>query len=1123
MKTKLTILKLFILVCSAFATTAVFGQTTYTWTGGDGTGTELGAATNWGGTLPSSTTGDTGQWDGIVSGNLSLVYDTITIESGFGSLGIIFALTANQTGSVSIVSSSQNLAIFGLSNNSADASFNLGDTNTQVLNVIWRPGNANSVHGLVNNSASANIIYPNVRFQSGGGVVHVLLFDGSGNWNVTNNLFVANGPGTLIQKNGSGTMFWSGPSIAAALGNGAINSPITINAGTLVLQNNTVLSGSGIGTTGTQNITNNGTFQYDAAAQSQTLSGAISGPGQLKVSNGTLTLSGTNIYSGGTTTGGGTLQVGAGGTSGSVGTGNVTNNSSLIFNRSDNVTFSNVISGTGSVTQNGSGTLTLTRAITYSGGTMISAGTLQVGAGGSLGTGNITNNGALVFSPANNQFININNNISGSGSVSNMGSGVCTLFGSNTYSGDTTISAGELVFEGVKTGAGDITVADNAALDVFDTGTQVTPNTLTLGSGTGCTLDFSLIGNTSTPIISAGTLSSAGTITVNIDNSPPPLTVGQSYPLLTWASGPAPTVHLGVLNLFIGNLSIVGNTLWLNITGTIAGTVYTWRGTADRTNLTTASNWTTNGTTPATTLPSGLTRDTAQFDGVTSSNLVLDYPNPGWPNTGGFTFGVNIVTTTNQTNDVQIISPIAPSPAIGIFGITNNSPHSSLILGNNTINDLRLIARPGTTGIIHPFINNSTVPVIINPNIDWVAGGGVGYVYDLQGTGNWAITNDMTPDNGALGPITFQMDGSGTVFWKAGKAGTYNPNTVFSNMNINSGTVILKSSFPDFNELSNTVISITTTLDYDPVNSDSQTFNGAISGLGLLKVSNGTLMLSGMNIYSGGTTISGGILQVGAGGTSGSVGSGNVTNNSSLVFNRSGSATFSNIISGTGSVAQNGSGTLTLAGANIYTGPTTVSNGTLVVSSVGGNMNVSGGTITPTAVGSVGTLTVASNMNITLGTVLVSLNKVLSPSNSVVSAGGAVTTSGGTLKLLNFGPNLVIGDKFTIFNQAVIGGPSMTIVSPGFTITNNLAMNGSVTVTSIAPSGTGQITATVSGGQLNLSWPVSFVGLHLQVQTNPLIIGLGTNWITIPGTDVGNNYSTILNNSNGSVFFRLAP
>src|SRR5207245_1859416 len=95
----------------------------------------------------------------------------------------------------------------------------------------------------------------------------------------------------------------------------------------------------------------------------------------------------------------GTLQVGNGGTSGTLGAGNITNNAALVFNRSDTITVTNAISGTGALTQNGSGTLILTNANTFSGGVTISAGTLQVGNGstsGTLGTGNVTDNAALV-------------------------------------------------------------------------------------------------------------------------------------------------------------------------------------------------------------------------------------------------------------------------------------------------------------------------------------------------------------------------------------------------------------------------------------------------------------------------------------------------------------------------------------------------------------------------------------------------------------------------------------------------------------------------------------------------------------------------------------------------------
>jgi hypothetical protein len=57
---------------------------------------------------------------------------------------------------------------------------------------------------------------------------------------------------------------------------------------------------------------------------------------------------------------------------------------------------------------------------------------------------------------------------------------------------------------------------------------------------------------------------------------------------------------------------------------------------------------------------------------------------------------------------------------------------------------------------------------------------------------------------------------------------------------------------------------------------------------------------------------------------------------------------------------------------------------------------------------------------------------------------------------------------------------------------------------------------------LKLSWPASFTGLHLQVQTNSLTKGLSTNWFTILGTDASDSFSTPIT-TNGTVFYRLAP
>ena len=86
-----------------------------------------------------------------------------------------------------------------------------------------------------------------------------------------------------------------------------------------------------------------------------------------------------------TTISAGTLQIGQGGTTGTLGTGNVINNAVLAFNRSDSITYGGAISGTGVLQQNGNGTTILTGTSTYTGGTTIAAGTLQIGNGGTIG------------------------------------------------------------------------------------------------------------------------------------------------------------------------------------------------------------------------------------------------------------------------------------------------------------------------------------------------------------------------------------------------------------------------------------------------------------------------------------------------------------------------------------------------------------------------------------------------------------------------------------------------------------------------------------------------------------------------------------------------------------------
>lgn len=123
-------------------------------------------------------------------------------------------------------------------------------------------------------------------------------------------------------------------------------------------------------------------------------------------------------------------------------------------------------------------------------------------------------------------------------------------------------------------------------------------------------------------------------------------------------------------------------------------------------------------------------------------------------------------------------------------------------------------------------------------------------------------------------------------------------------------------------------------------------FNGAgwhrikdeITGTGnFVKEGSGTAILTGNNSYTGTTTISLGTLQIGEGGTSGSLSASSViTNNSILTFTRSDSITFSNDISGSGSLIQSGEEELVLSGNNTYTGTTSIIGGSIIVTKVNG-------------------------------------------------------------------------------------------------------------------------------------------------------------------------------------------
>ncbi|EHW7282231.1 fibronectin-binding autotransporter adhesin ShdA [Salmonella enterica subsp. enterica serovar Bispebjerg] len=216
-----------------------------------------------------------------------------------------------------------------------------------------------------------------------------------------------------------------------------------------------------------------------------TLDNNVTGEGQIvKSGSDELIVTGDNTYSGGTTISGGTLTADH---ADSLGTGAVANSGVLQVGEGE---LENTLSGSGSLVKTGTGELTLSGDNTYSGGTTITGGTLTADHADSLGSGDIDNSGVLKVGEGD-----LENTLSGSGSLVKTGTGELTLSGGNDYSGGTTITGGTLT-------------ADHA--DSLGTGAVANSGVLQVGEGE---LENTLSGSGS--LVKTGT----GELTLSGDNS----------------------------------------------------------------------------------------------------------------------------------------------------------------------------------------------------------------------------------------------------------------------------------------------------------------------------------------------------------------------------------------------------------------------------------------------------------------------------------------------------------------------------------------------------------------------------------------------------------------------------
>jgi autotransporter-associated beta strand protein len=933
--------------------------------------------------------------------------------------------------------------------------------------------------------------------------------------------------GAISETSGSGSLTYSGSGTLTLSGNNSYSGATLINAGTLVANGGsaigdlsavTVASGTTLGvgaaetigslagagnvTLGTNTLTTGGNNANTA------FSGAISGAGGLtKAGTGTLTLTGNNIYTGGTSINGGTLQIGSGGTAGSI-SGNVVDNGTLVFNRSSPATFAGNISGSGSLVQAGTGMLTLTGTNTYTGGTTINTGrTLRIGNGFTTGSisGNVANSGMLQFDRSD--AVSFAGNISGAGGLVKWGFDTLTLSGNNTYSGTTTLNSGTLQANGGNA------IGDSSAVGVFSGATLALGANETIGSLNGTANvnsgGFTLTtGGNNTGTTFSGVISGTGGLTKTGTGT---MTLAGAN---TYTGGT--TINGGVLQIGSGSTtgSIAGNVvdngmLVFNrsdavvFNGNISGA-----GTLRKIGTGTLTLSGSNSYSGATLIDSGTLQvssgaaidDLSKVQMAAGATLALGANETvgslegfGSVNTGGFT-----LTTGGNNSSTPFTGQISGSGGLtkagnGVLQLGGTNTYS----GATTIIAGIVIANGGSAiGDLSAVDVGFDTELLLGGNevIGSLAGAGNvnlgGFTLTAGGNNTSTTYSGVISGSGGLtkaGTGTLTLSGSNTYSgFTSILGGTLlaNGGAALSNLStvdVSAGAMLVLGAAETIGALhgagsvDNGGFTLTT-----GGNNSGRIFSGVMSGSGgLIKIGSGTQVLSGNNTYSGLTTISAGTLQLGNGGTTGSV-AGDVVNNGRLQFARSNATTFDGDISGSGSLWKSLSNTLTLSGNNTYTGATDVFGGTLVAaggSAIGDSSAVTvwaGATLVLGADETIRSLSGGGNVD-NGGFTLSTGGSSFAFSGVLSGSGGLVKTAFGRLTLTGVntytGGTTINGGTLEIGDGGTSGSIAGDVVDNGtltFNRSDNITFAGNI-------SGTGGLTQA-GAGTLALSGSNSYSG-----------------------------------------------
>ncbi|EAY8850938.1 fibronectin-binding autotransporter adhesin ShdA [Salmonella enterica] len=612
-----------------------------------------------------------------------------------------------------------------------------------------------------------------------------------------------------------------------------------------------------------------------------TLDNNVTGEGQIvKSGSDELIVTGDNTYSGGTTITGGIL---AAKDAASLGSGDVdiAENAKLELSQG---TLDNNVTGEGQIVKSGSDELIVTGANDYSGGTTISGGTLIADHADSLGIGAVANSGVLQVGEGE-----LENTLSGTGSLVKTGTGELTLNGDNDYSGGTTIDDGVLIADNADSlGSGDI---DNSG--VLQVGEGELKNTL---SGTGSlvkigTGELTLNGDND---YSGGTTISDGTLIANhadslgtgaIDNSGV-LQVGEGE-LENTLSGAGSLVKTGT-----GELTLSGDNSYSGGTTISDGTLI-----ADHADSLGSGDIDNSGVLK---VGEGELKNTLSGSGSLVKTGTGELTLSGDNNTyfgdttiaGGTLIAANVNALGSGNIDNSGTLMLDANGAFELANVTTHSGATTALAAGSTLDAGQFTQEDGSTLSID--LGAATDDAVITA--DSVALGGT-----LNVTGIGSVTDSWTPE-----AYTYTLIGSDSAI-----------TTDFDDLTVagmNREDVDFLTIDGKVDEADNTHYDLTASLswyaDRDNATTDAHgtftlsdpdgSFNVAATltdvndtldpgsrwdGKSLTKEGAGTLILSGDNDYSGGTTINEGTL-VAASTTA--LGTGLVDNNATLVLDADG-------------------------------------------------------------------------------------------------------------------------------------------------------------------------------------------------------------------------------------------